>query len=289
MSWIKEIQRAIDYIEDNLTENITCEDIALNSFSSRYHFQRTFSLLCGYTVGEYVRLRRLSLAGEELAYGSKRVIDVALKYGYDSPDSFTKAFQKFHGITPSQARGKGSALKAFSRLTVKISLEGGSTMDYKIVEKHAFTVIERVEEHNTENDQNLNTIPDFWARAHADGTIEKLVEMSSNRDYIFGICYANKNKESKSFNYSIAAECDGDLPVPDGFNKSTIEAKTWAVFTCVGAMPDAIQGLWKQIVTEFFPTSIYQPTCEMDVEVYPPGDMDSPDYQSEIWIPVVKR
>ena len=135
MNWITGMQKAIDYIEANLTEEIDYEKVAAESFSSSYHFQRVFSILCGYTLGEYIRLRRLSLAGVELANGKDKVIDIALKYGYDSPDSFAKAFQKFHGITPSQARADGSMLKSFSRLSIKISLEGGKTMNYRIEEK----------------------------------------------------------------------------------------------------------------------------------------------------------
>lgn len=135
MDWITGMQKAIDYIEANLTEEIDYEKVAAESFSSSYHFQRVFSILCGYTLGEYIRLRRLSLAGAELANGKEKIVDIALKYGYDNPDSFAKAFQKFHGITPSQARADGSMLKSFSRLSIKISLEGGNTMNYRIEEK----------------------------------------------------------------------------------------------------------------------------------------------------------
>ena len=135
MDWITGMQKAIDYIEAHLTEEIDYEKVAAESFSSSYHFQRVFSILCGYTLGEYIRLRRLSLAGAALASGKEKVIDIALKYGYDSPDSFAKAFQKFHGMPPSEARAKGKMLKSFSRLSIKISLEGGSTMNYRIEEK----------------------------------------------------------------------------------------------------------------------------------------------------------
>ncbi len=135
MDWITGIQNAINYMEDHLEEEIDYEQVARESFSSSFHFQRVFSILCGMTLGEYIRLRRLTLAGTELAATGKRVIDVALKYGYESPESFTKAFQKFHGITPSQARTEGARLKSFSRLSIKISLEGGTTMDYRIEEK----------------------------------------------------------------------------------------------------------------------------------------------------------
>lgn len=134
MNWVSGIQRAVDYIEEHLLEEIDYNVVAAQSFSSSYHFQRVFSILCGFTVGEYIRNRRLSLAGEELVKTQIKVIDIALKYGYESPDSFTKAFQKFHGITPSAAKNGGS-LKSFSRLVLKIFLEGGTTMNYRIEEK----------------------------------------------------------------------------------------------------------------------------------------------------------
>ena len=135
MDWITGIQNAINYIEDHITEELDYEQIAKESFSSSFHFQRVFSILCGYTLGEYIRSRRLTLAGSELAATREKVIDVAYKYGYDNPESFAKAFQKFHGITPSQARSSGVMLKSFSRLSIKVSLEGGSIMNYRIEEK----------------------------------------------------------------------------------------------------------------------------------------------------------
>lgn len=136
MDWITGIGKAINYIEDHLTQELDYEAIARESFSSSFHFQRVFSILCGYTLGEYIRNRRLTLAGADLACGTEKVIDIAAKYGYDSPDSFARAFQKFHGITPTQARN-GGALKSFSRLSIQISLEGGSFMNYRLEEKPA--------------------------------------------------------------------------------------------------------------------------------------------------------
>ena len=140
MDWITGIQNAINYVEDHLAEEIDYDAVARASFSSSHHFQRIFSILCGYTLGEYIRNRRLSLAGTELAEGNGKVIDIAAKYGYESPDSFCKAFQKFHGITPSQARCDGAVLKSFSRLYVKVSMEGGNVMNYRIEEKEAMVL-----------------------------------------------------------------------------------------------------------------------------------------------------
>lgn len=141
MNWITGLQKAIDYIEEHLLEEMDYGEVAAQSFSSSYHFQRVFSIFCGFTIGEYIRNRRLSLAGNELAKGDMKVMDAALKYGYESPDSFAKAFQKFHGILPSQARVSGSNLKSFSRLVLKISMEGGKTMNYRIEEKQAITIV----------------------------------------------------------------------------------------------------------------------------------------------------
>ena len=134
MDWITGMQRAIDYVEAHITDDLDYAEVARQGYSSSYHFQRVFSLLCGMTLGEYIRRRRLTLAGAELSAGEIKVIDAALKYGYDSPDSFARAFSKFHGITPSQARS-GGRLKSVSRLTVKLVLEGGTEMNYRIETK----------------------------------------------------------------------------------------------------------------------------------------------------------
>jgi len=141
MNWITGLQRALDYIEDHLTEAIDYDALAKEACSSPYHFQRVFSLLCGYTLGEYIRLRRLTLAGAELAAGKIRVIDAALKYGYDSPDAFSRAFTRFHGIPPSAAREAGVKLNTFTRLSIKLSLEGGCSMDYRIEQHTGMTLI----------------------------------------------------------------------------------------------------------------------------------------------------
>lgn len=137
MDWITGIQNAIDYIEQNLTQPLDMEEIAKRSCASSFHFQRVFHVLSGYTLGEYIRFRRLSQAGIALAEGKRKVIDVALDYGHETPESFAKAFSKFHGINPSQARGHGAELRVFTPLSIKLSLEGGDIMNYRIEEKPA--------------------------------------------------------------------------------------------------------------------------------------------------------
>ncbi len=289
MDWLTGIQNAINYIEDHLTDEISYDAVAENAACSSFYFQRIFTILCGITVGDYIRSRRLTLAGNELSATDDKVIDIALKYGYESPESFTRAFSRFHGVTPTDAKKNASKLKSFSRLSVKITLSGGNIMNYKIVKKEAFDIIEKVEAHTVENAENAKSIPDFWTRSHNDGTVSKLLDMAVDKTYIFGVCYGNLPENAKTFDYSIAVECSKDTAVPEGFRKNTIPARTWAVFECKGAMPGAIQDMWQKIVTEFFPTSCYQPTYEMDIEAYTEGNMESPDYSSEIWIPVTQK
>lgn len=289
MDWITGIQNAINYIEEHLTEEIDYEIVAKEASCSSFYLQRIFSILCGMTLGDYIRNRRLTLAGNELSAADDKVIDIALKYGYESPESFTRAFSRFHGVTPSKAKKDGSKLKSFSRLSVKITLSGGNIMDYKIIEKNAFDIIEKVEAHTVENSENAKSIPDFWMRSHNDGTVKTLLDTTTDRTYIFGVCYGNLPENAKTFDYSIAAKCDNNTVVPEGFRKNTIPARTWAVFECKGAMPNAMQDMWHKIISEFFPTSGYQPTYEMDIEAYTDGNIGSPDYRSEIWVPVIKK
>ncbi len=289
MDWITGIQNAINYIEDNLTEQLDYTEIAKKACFSSFQLQRTFNMLCGCTMGEYIRQRRLTLAGSELSSSDIKVIDAALKYGYDSPESFTRAFVRFHGITPSAAKKNSGALKSFSRLSVQIILKGGNIMDYTIEKRGAFKVLEKIETVSIDDSVNKNSIPDFWTRSKQDGTVDELCSHMSGDDRIFGVCYGNAHTDAQSFDYAIAVKCDNTLTAPEGYRISEIPARTWAVFRCTGAMPDAIQELWHRICAEFFPTSEYEPTFEFDIEVYPDGDMNSPYYKSEIWVPVTKK
>ncbi|MDE7406556.1 MAG: GyrI-like domain-containing protein [Clostridiales bacterium] len=159
-------------------------------------------------------------------------------------------------------------------------------MNCKIIDKQAFYVLEKTSRHSVLGGENNASVPAFWAQCHSDGTIDKLIRGASDKALMFGICYEQKGDDT--FDYSVAVLCDENTPTSDGFKKTLIPARTWAVFECVGAMPQAIQQAWREITTEFFPTSNYRPTGEFDIEVYPDGDTDSSDYKSEIWISVQK-
>ncbi len=292
MDWITGLQKAIDYVEENLTEELNYADVAAKACMSGFYFQRIFSITCNLSLGEYIRCRRLTLAGAELSQtANKKVIDVALKYGYSSPDSFAKAFTHFHGITPSAAREPGAGLKSFSRLSIKISLEGGNIMDYRIEEKPAFKVVGKFHMFNASDEFVRDDIPAFWSKCHEDGTVNALYKMSlnfKNSSVIFGACCGSDGVDTSQFSYLIGAICENG-EIPDGYSVKEIPGYTWAIFRCVGAMPRAIQFLWRRIYTEFFPASEYRPIQGIDLEAYYEGNMNDEKYVSEIWIPVEKK
>ncbi|BCK01294.1 AraC family transcriptional regulator [Anaerocolumna chitinilytica] len=279
MDWIQTLEKAIDYMEENLLSDLECEEVAEGVYISNHHFQRTFTLLTGLTMGEYIRNRRLSLAGGELLRKETKVIDVALKYGYDSPESFTKAFKRFHGITPVQVKKQGASLKSFNRLIIKIIMEGGSSMDYRIEKKEAFEVVLMTRTFNYQN--NMTDIPKFWSEYLESGLDEKVCGA-------LGICLP-MDDETKEFEYGIGCCKEFLSEVPEGFQVYTIPAYTWAIFRCVGPMPGAIQDMWKRVYSEWLPQANYELVQGYDIENYTEGDASSPDYVSEIWLPVKEK
>ena len=279
MEWIKTLNNAIDYIEDNITEDITCEDVAEQIYLSSFHFQRIFSLLTGISVGEYIRNRRLSLAGQELLTGNAKVIDVAFKYGYETPESFTKAFSRFHGVTPNEAKRQGTILKSYNRLILKIILEGGHSMEYKIVKKDAFEVVAKTRLFKAET--SATEVPKFWSDYYNNGLEQRVCGM-------MGICAQAKENQAEWI-YGIGCERNYVKDIPEDFELLKVPAYTWAVFTCVGAMPHAIQNMWKRVYEEWLPASNYELIQHYDIEFYTEGDNSKPDYISEIWIPLKEK
>lgn len=292
MEWIKSIQRAIDYIEAHLTEEISLEETAKAAYSSPFHFQRVFSILCGFTAGDYIRMRRLSSAAEELMHSDKKVIDIALKYGYDTPESFTRAFTRFHGVTPKEVRN-GANAKSFSQLSVKLILTGGSTMDYRIEKLDAFSIIcKRRQVSKPQNATATEDISKFWDECTKDGTISRIINyfpQNLRLKGLLGICFS-EDMEALQFPYGIGVEYDGRAVSDDDLEIIEIPAKTYAVFTCTGKMPDAFSETYRRIVTEFFPQSErYEYAHGIELEVYPSEDIDDPDYTCEIWIAVTEK
>lgn len=275
MEWTNAINNAINYMEDHLTDDISLSDIAQSVHISRFHFQRAFHIMTGMTPSDYMRKRRLSIAGSVLSKGNAKVIDIALKYGYDSPESFSKAFSRFHGITPQQAK-KGGALKFFNKLSLKIIIEGGSTMNYVIETWEEMDLLVYTKEIPVETSEE--EIPKFWNEYFTNKTCKEVP------GYL-GVC-AHQKTEGDTFLYGIGCKASDVDKIPEGFELLHIPAYSWVIFSCVGPSPDAIQKTWEKIYSEWLPTTSYEIIQDYDIENYLPGDPNSADYVSEICLPI---
>ena len=287
MEWSESISKAIHYIESHITEELTIADIAKHAIISPYYFQKGFSMLCGFTVGEYIKKRRLTLAGSELVSTDRKIIDIALEYGYDSPDSFTKAFLRFHGATPTAVRKGEAMVKSFAPLQIKLILTGGYTMDYKIVKKAPFTVlgVSAIFRYETADQE----IPAVWAKFSRSGKNTLINSM-------YGISI-DKDMGGNEFEYLIADNYNPLKEIPADFVTLTIPAYTWAAFSCRGALMDtgSIQDIHKKIFTEWLPQNRdYEIAAGYHIEMYSnPANYakgtEDENYYSEIWIPVRKK
>ena len=273
--WIGGFQESIDFIERNLTEELDIGEIAAKAALSPFYYQRIFGALCGMTAGEYIRARRMTLAAQELAADPEcRVIDAALRFGYDSPDSFAKAFQRFHGIAPSQAREAGAPLKSFAPLHIRITMEGGNMLDYRITEKAPFTIVGVKRPFHS--DTSYEEIPKFWDEWLAQG--EKRPVMGT-----FGVCI---DMDGKNFDYWIADLYQPWEDVPAGCETRVIPGSLWAQFPCtIRTLQETNTRIW----SEWLPgLSGYTLAGEYDVEVYLPPEEGSEEMKTEIWVPLKK-
>ena len=290
MDWITGIQRSLDYTEAHLTEKIDYEAVAKQAYSSAFHFQRMFSMLCGFSLGDYIRMRRMTLAAEDLLRTGDKIIDIALKYGYDTPESFSRAFLRFHGITPTEAR-RGGTIKSFFRLSVKLILSGGSTMDYRIEKQDAFKIVcKKKQVTKPQGDTATEEISAFWNECTKDGTIEDICKYGrfDNLGGVLGICFSEELADS-GFPYGIGAEYSGAPLGNEGLEIVDIPAHTYAIFQCKGPMPEAFKTTYQRIVTEFFPQSNYEYGNGVELEVYPSAEVGDPNYTCEIWIAVNEK
>jgi len=290
MDSLKRMNEALGYIEDNLTNDIDLKEVGRIALCSEYHFQRMFSFLAGVTLSEYIRRRRLTLAAFEISRSNVRVIDVAVKYGYSSADSFTRAFQSLHGITPSEARNNGQSLKAYPRMTFQLSIKGGNEMNYRIEEKEAFSIV-GIKKRVPIIFSGINPeISEMWKSLNSE-KISKLKELSNVEP--IGLLSASTNfsegrmEEKGELDHYIGVatnkECPSDL------SELRVVASTWAVFEAVGPFPDTLQEVWGRIYSEWFPSSNYEISEGPEILWNENKDIASPNFRSEIWISVIKK
>ena len=293
---IQLIQQAICYMEEHICEDINYMDVAKSVHMSSYNFHRTFSFIAGMTANEYIRSRRLTLAAQELQTTDISVIDAAYKYGYESPESFSKAFLRFHGSTPRQAKQKGAKLHLFNPLVIKMILEGGSIMDYRMEHKgkQKFLALVRAFPNEIVSDDNDHSIPDFWTECYEKNLIEpmKLLRVAGKRD-LYGLCSPVIDDDG-CFNYGIGIllDADTDMAEAEKFKNSgyflwETEPADYVVFKCFGPNGDCLSETWSKFFKEFSPQTGYSQTDDTDFEIY--FENGESGLFCELWVPIRKN
>lgn len=280
MDWLKNWNEALDHLEHDLDGDIKLEELGRLAGCSAYHFQRMFSYLAGVPLNEYIRRRRMTRAAADLRNGDK-VLDVALRYGYDSPTAFNRAFQAVHGVAPSLAKQDGVMLKAFPRIRFKFVLKGDTEMEYQIVQKEAFRIVGFRTPIPMDQEESFQAVPRFWMETGP--KLGQLVPLMDPQMHgVLGVCTCHRDEAN--FYYIAVAS---DAPAGEGMCEWTVPASTWAVFSGQGPAPAAIQELQKRVVSEWLPDSGYEWAQAPDVEVYltDPG-VEEPRFQ--VWLPIQK-
>jgi AraC family transcriptional regulator len=280
---------ALAYIEDNLTGEIDMRQVEQLALCSEYHFRRMFAFLAGIPLSEYVRRRRLTLAAFELLRSEVSVIDTAVKYGYSSPDAFTRAFANLHGVTPTEARTTGQPLKAYPRLTFQLTIRGVSEMNYRLEEKAALGIVGLMKRVKLVYEGVNPEIAAMWASLD-EATIATLKALSNvdPRGFISASTHFSEGRLD-------GGELDHYIGVatthvaPDNLIRLEVPAHTWAVFESVGPFPETLQNIWGRIYAEWFPSSSYEQALGPEILWNADKDTSSSAFRSEIWIPVKKR
>lgn len=294
MEWLTCIRASVDYMERHLVDDIGADDVAKAVYLSPFFLQRGFSLMTGVGIGEYLKNRRLYQAALDLRHTDDKVIDVALRYCYETPESFTKAFTRFHGATPSQVRG-GAPIRTFLPLTIHLTIQGGNQMDCRITQMDSFKVIGF--ERTFDNETAYKKVPAFWdeivqtycANVWAGNPPANAFEKAVADHHIgeYGVCVDDLN--GNRFRYLIAGEYMGG-DVPEGMTVYELPRGDWAIFDCTGPLPEALQSVNTRIFKEWLPGNPdYEFAGVANVEWYGMGDTTAPDYKSAIWIPIKRR
>lgn len=292
MDTLERFNSALAYIEANLDGVIDGKEISKITLYSAYQFQKIFTAMSGIPLSEYIRNRRLDRAAFDLQNTDETVGDIALKYGYDSPTAFNRAFQRLHGIAPSRVRTeKGLQLKAYPPMQFQLCIKGATVMKYRIVEQKAFRLVGyKLPTMRMKNFEQFKEIPKFWDEHFANGNFAKLMSINLSEkhdngrvDGVLGICVV-PDIDSDALDYYIATAYEGESP--EGMEEIIVPDCTYAVFECRGKIPFSVQDMTRRLYGEWLPNSGYEWANAPDIERYFDGDPTSEDYVCELWLPV---
>lgn len=285
MEWLQRLNQALDYIEENLAGEISYDQAAQIACCSTHQFQRMFSYIAGLSLSEYIRHRRMSAAAFDLHQENARISEIAAKYSYQSPTAFNRAFQSIHGVPPSAVWTQKTFLLTYPRLRFQISVTGDEEMKYRIETKGPFRVIGIKTPLDLDMEKNFRTVPDFWENTKQSEVFAQILALMNQHPQ--GILGVSAYSGPGNFHHYIGVS--SDLPVPDHLELCEIPQQTWVVFPCFGSARTVCQNTYRKFYTQWLPVSDYVYRDGYDIEVYPPGNPLSSDYQFELWLPVARK
>ncbi|MEU4208595.1 AraC family transcriptional regulator [Streptomyces sp. NPDC026206] len=289
---LERLNQAMDHIDAHLDahlgEPVDVAELARIAVTSEYHFRRLFSALAGMPLSEYVRRRRLTVAGAEVLAGERTLLEVAVRYGYASGEAFARAFRSMHGVGPGEARRTGAALQSQPRMSFRLIIEGSSSMQYKVVQKEEFRVVGRKARVPLVH-EGMNPAIGEFIRGIAPETIGRITALSDQEPR--GIVAVSDDldpsrAEGTEFDYYHGVVTGAEAPeAPEGLDALAVPAGTWAVFENSGPFPQALQHLWRDVFTQWFPSNPYRSRPGPEILRVRPSQ-DGTHADAELWIPV---
>ena len=291
MDWFTRMNKALDYIEGHLDDELDINHAAKIACSSPYHFQRMFHAIIGITPADYIRRRRLTLAAMELASGNSKIIEIAAKYGYESPNAFTRAFKNMHGVVPSKARTPGTQLAAYHRLSFKVEIKGGNELNYRIVEKPAFEIGGKSQQFNY--DEFIKNGPKFWKEYVGSDEYTSLWDLNKGKcgqiteSPLLSVYFPSETENRNAFIDVLGVEKHAKTN-PQNFEVYPVPAATYAEFYCTYHTSMKTN---KYIYGEWFSSTGYERDGNKpDVAAYfPVAFRPLKEMGIRWWVPVVKK
>ncbi|GAA4688462.1 AraC family transcriptional regulator [Streptomyces youssoufiensis] len=279
------LNQALEHIEAHLDQRIEMADLARIAVTSEYHFRRLFSALAGMPLSEYVRRRRLTVAGAEVLAGERTLLEVAVRYGYGSGEAFARAFRAVHGVGPGEARRDGSPLCSQPRISFRLTVEGSSSMRYRVVEKERFHVVGRKARVPLVH-EGVNPAIAQFIRGIDQETLGRITALSDQEPRgVVGVSHNldPSRAEGTELDYYHAAVTGADAPAD--LDVLEVPAGTWAVFDSEGPFPLTLQHLWRDVFTQWFPSNPYQSRPGPEI-LRTHLSEDGTRAEAELWIPV---
>ncbi|MFH8388419.1 GyrI-like domain-containing protein [Streptomyces sp. NPDC018036] len=288
---LERLNQALDHLEASLDGEVDMAEVARIAAVSEYHFRRLFSALAGMPLPVYVRRRRMTLAGAEVLAGELTLLDVAVRYGYGSAEAFARAFRSLHGIGPGEARRTGAVLTAQPRMSFRVVVEGSTAMRYRIVEKAAFRIVGRKARVPLVRD-GVNAAAEAHVESLDERTVVRMKELAHREPagqepagiLSAAVYLTGGREEGADADYWIGVVTGPGAAVEE-LDTLDVPAGTWAVFDNHGPYPSALQELWRDVFTQWFPSNLYTTRPGPELLLTRPVETGA-ETDSQLWIPV---